>query len=142
MQKYSEITKRRKNLASNKIKFPENEYLYPPVADSSRLLVGCRREDYSASRIARAVEDCNAHLLNLNVTSMGGDNDSDERPGFADTDPKFPVVFNIRVSHRDTAGITRSLERYGYTVLEAQNARGADDDTIRERIDYFFRYFS
>ena len=32
--------------------FPENEYLYPAVADSSRLLVGCRREDYSASRIA------------------------------------------------------------------------------------------
>lgn len=142
MQKYSEITKQRKNLASNKIKFPENEYLYPPVADSSRLLVGCRREDYSASRIARAVEDCNAHLLNLNVTSLGGPGESDSQQTFADADQKFPVVFDIRVSHRDTAGIMRSLERYGYTVLEAQAPRGADDDTFRERIDYFFRYFS
>jgi len=141
MQKYSEITKQRKNLASNKIKFQENEYLFPPVADSSRLLVGCRREDYSASRIARAVEDCNAHVLNLNVTALGG-NESDGRPDAAESDPKFPVVFDIRVNHRDTSGIMRSLERYGYTVLEAQNARGADDDTFRERIDYFFKYFS
>lgn len=140
MQKYSEITKQRKNLASNKINFPENEYLFPPVADSSRLLVGCRREDYSASRIARAVEDCNAHLLNLNVTSMSGINESDDRTAFAEADSKFPVVFDIRVSHRDTAGIMRSLERYGYTVLDAQNARGADDDTLRERIDYLFKY--
>lgn len=128
-------------MASNKIKFQENEYLFPPVADSSRLLVGCRREDYSASRIARAVEDCNAHVLNLNVTALGS-NESDDRPDAAESDPKFPVVFDIRVNHRDTSGIMRSLERYGYTVLEAQNARGADDDTFRERIDYFFKYFS
>lgn len=142
MQKYSEITKQRKNLTSNKIKFPENEYLYPPVADSSRLLVGCMREDYSASRIARAVEDCNAHLLNLNVTKLGDGNDNYNQADSGDGDPKFPVLFDIRVSHRDATGITRSLERYGYTVLEAQNAHGADDDTFRERIDYFFRYYS
>ena len=58
-------------------KFPEHEYLYPPVADSSRLLVGCSREDYSASRIAHAVEDCDAHLLNLNVTSFNSGYDAD-----------------------------------------------------------------
>lgn len=127
-------------MASNKIKFPENEYLFPPVADSSRLLVGCRREDYSASLIARAVEDCNAHLLNLNVTSLGNTGDSGDDEAMAAADPKFPVVFDIRVNHRDTAGIMRSLERYGYTVLDTQNARGADDDTLRERIDYFFKY--
>ena len=41
--------------------------LYPVHEGASHLLLGCRRDDYSASRIARAVEDCDAHLLNLNM---------------------------------------------------------------------------
>ena len=100
-------------------KFPEHEYLYPPVADSSRLLVGCSREDYSASRIAHAVEDCDAHLLNLNVTSFNTGYDADTY--YADNS-KFPVVFDIRVSHRNADSIMRSLERYGYTVLDTEDA--------------------
>ena len=118
--------------------FPENEYLFPPVAESSRLLVGCRREDYSASRIAHAVEDCDAHLLNLNVTAFEpSDGDSD-----IDTvnDAKFPVVFDMRVSHRNAERISRSLERYGYTVLKTSSNERSDDDTLRRRIDEFFRY--
>ncbi|GFI14272.1 hypothetical protein IMSAGC008_01825 [Muribaculaceae bacterium] len=118
-------------------KFPEHEYLYPPVADSSRLLVGCSREDYSASRIAHAVEDCDAHLLNLNVTSFNSGYDADTY--YADNS-KFPVVFDIRVSHRNADSIMRSLERYGYTVLDTEDAPGADNDTVRERIDLFFKY--
>ena len=117
-------------------KFPEHEYLYPPVADSSRLLVGCSREDYSASRIAHAVEDCDAHLLNLNVTSFNSGYDADTY--YADNS-KFPVVFDIRVSHRNADSIMRSLERYGYTVLDTEDAPGADNDTVRERIDLFFK---
>ena len=117
-------------------KFPEHEYLYPPVADSSRLLVGCSREDYSASRIAHAVEDCDAHLLNLNVTS---NTVYDADTYYADNS-KFPVVFDIRVSHRNADSIMRSLERYGYTVLDTEDAPGADNDTVRERIDLFFKY--
>lgn len=118
-------------------KFPEHEYLYPPVADSSRLLVGCSREDYSASRIAHAVEDCDAHLLNLNITSFNSGYDADTY--YADNS-KFPVVFDIRVSHRNADSIMRSLERYGYTVLDTEDAPGADNDTVRERIDLFFKY--
>lgn len=112
------------------------------MPESSRLLVGCRREDYSASRIAHAVEDCNAHLLNLNVTSLQGEDmrhaDGYDPEEYADA--KFPVVFDIRVSHRDAAGIARSLERYGYTVLEAQNAAGVDDETLRDRLEMLFKY--
>ena len=118
-------------------KFPEHEYLYPPVADSSRLLVGCSREDYSASRIAHAVEDCDAHLLNLNGTSFNTGYYADTY--YADNS-KFPVVFDIRVSHRNADSIMRSLERYGYTVLDTEDAPGADNDTVRERIDLFFKY--
>ena len=121
-------------------KFPENEYFFPPVGESSRLLVGCRREDYSASRIARAVEDCDAHLLNLNVTSMGDSADAYDNMVSDATDGKFPVIFDIRVSHRNPSGVTRSLERYGYTVLDTCSADDSTDmDAARERIDQFFR---
>ncbi|MDE6684329.1 MAG: hypothetical protein K2J94_04020, partial [Duncaniella sp.] len=50
---------------------PSLERLFPPRDESSRLLVSCITSDYSASRIARAVEDADAHLLNLNVTTDG-----------------------------------------------------------------------
>lgn len=119
--------------------FPENDYLFPAVAESSRLLVGCRREDYSASRIAHAVEDCNAHLLNLNVTSMDNDKDYDI-DGDGISDGKFPVVCDIRVKHRNAEHISRSLERYGYTVLEATTSEKPDESTLRQRINEFFRY--
>ena len=122
--------------------FPENEYLFPPVAESSRLLVGCRREDYSASRIAHAVEDCNAHLLNLNVTSCDMAKDYDVSADEVEeiNEGKFPVVFDLRVSHRNAESISRSLERYGYTVLAANASDGGDDSTLRRRIDELFRY--
>ncbi len=119
--------------------FPENDYLFPHVDESSRLLVGCRREDYSASRIAHAVEDCNAHLLNLNVTAMDSDSGYDI-DGDGIPDGKFPVVCDLRVSHRNAEGISRSLERYGYTVLAASAPEKPDDSTLKRRIDELFRY--
>ncbi len=133
-------------MVSNNNKFPEEEYFFPPVEESSRLLVGCSREDYSASRIARAVEDCNAHLLNLNVTSMGDSRRGVGRSSEADdydvhSDAKFPVVFDLRVNLRNPGGVSRSLERYGYTVLSTCSADDdAVDDTARRRIDHLFRY--
>lgn len=101
--------------------------------------MGCRREDYSASRIAHAVEDCNAHLLNLNVTSSdqdtGYNNEEDDM-----SDGKFPVVCDIRVSHRNAESISRSLERYGYTVLMSTDSTPQDDSTLRRRINELFHY--
>lgn len=124
-------------MSPNSNKFPDDKYFFPPVEESSRFIVGCNREDYSASRIARAVEDCDAHLLNLNVTSMGAAA-PDDAEDFADA--KFPVVFDLRVNRRNTSGISRSLERYGYTVLDTFSADGVDADTARSRIDQLFRY--
>lgn len=124
-------------MSLNSNKFPDDIYFFPPVEESSRLLVGCNREDYSALRIARAVEDCDAHLLNLNVTSMGAPA-PDDSGDFADA--KFPVVFDLRVSNRNAAGIGRSLERYGYTVLGMRSSDTVDADTARSRIDQLFRY--
>lgn len=126
-------------MSAKQIIFTENEQLFPPVAESSRLLVGCSREDYSASRIARAVEDCNAHLLNLNVTSFGERKDYGELSDGGLSDGKFQVVCDLRVNHRSAAGVGRSLERYGYTVLGTSSA-DEPDDTTASRINELIRY--
>lgn len=118
-------------------KFRNDDYFYPPVEDTSRLLVGCSRADYSASRIARAVEDCDAHLLNLNVISMNGSRDYTDDTA---DEHRLPVIADIRVTHRNAAAVAKSLERYGYSVIDWESADAADDDTARERIDHLFRY--
>ena len=47
------------------------ETLTPPLPqEASELLLSCPPADYSASSIARAVEDCDAQLLALSVTGM------------------------------------------------------------------------
>ena len=104
--------------------------LFPQVEDSSRLTVCCPRFDYSASRIARAVEDCDAHLLNLNVTSAGA----------ANPFGSGEVAVEIRVSHRNASAVARSLERYGYRVVAVEHAQGADDPTMRDRVNELIHY--
>lgn len=105
--------------------------LFPFLDESSSLTVACHRADYSAGLIARAVEDCDAHLVNLNVTS---DN-------FRDADPTDDtVVIELRVNHRDPSSIVRSLERYGFRVLATDSADDADDEAVRRRLDEFLRY--
>lgn len=77
------------------------EALSPPLSpEASELLLSCRPTDYSASSIARAVEDCDAQLLGLSVTGMRDDSG-------------LPVIA-LRVNVRDASGVARSLRRYGY----------------------------
>lgn len=105
--------------------------LFPAVADWSALVVECEWIDYSASRVARAVEDCDAHLLNLNVTS-------------ANSLPDRTIV-EIRTDHRNPESIARSLERYGYRVTAMTSSASDDDadtsaDTARRRLGELLRY--
>lgn len=79
--------------------------LFPPSDEASELLVACRRADYSASVLARAVEDCDAHLLNLNLTGDKAPDGSDD------------LLVELRVGLRNAMGVARSLERYGFRVL-------------------------
>lgn len=104
-----------KELSAKDIKKLSIEQLFAPAADTSSLLVACDRRDYSASRLARAVEDADAHLLNLNVTSLR-----------ADDAPDGTVVVALRVGRRDALAVARSIERYGYDVLDFD---GDDDDS-------------
>ncbi len=98
------------------------ELLFPPNEDSCELSVVCSRADYSASRIAHAVEDCDAHLINLNVTSTPHCDDS--------------VSILLRIGLRNPAGVIRSLERYGYRVTAIHSCLDPlTDDSITERIN-------
>lgn len=93
------------------------ERLFPGNEEASRLTIECNRVDYSASAIARAVEDCNAHLINLNVTSQPA-----SKAG--------RVVVDLRVNHRNAQAVARSLERYGYLVTSTDNE---NDDPLTQR---------
>lgn len=120
--------------------FPQDELLFPPVEHWSRLLVSCRRRDYSASALARAVEDCDAHLLNLNVTSghrpaapaYGYDGDF-----MADADR---VTVDIRVDLRDISALSRSLLRYGFEIIGADGSDVHPDDS--SALENLLRYLS
>lgn len=99
-------------------RFPLNE-------DATELIVSTNPDDYSAARIARAVEDCNAHLLNLNVT--------DART------PDGNMIVDLRVNHRNGDHVARSLERYGYEVIEYNSADSLSIDTARDRVNEILR---
>jgi len=101
------------------------EELFPPVEESSALSVACFPINYSASKIATAVEDCDTHLLNLNLTS--------------ECLPSGEVVVDLRVGVRNPEGIARSLERYGYTVVRMPEGPLPDEDTMRERVNELLR---
>ncbi|MEZ3564220.1 MAG: hypothetical protein K1V72_07810 [Duncaniella sp.] len=106
---------------------PSIDRIYPPRQEASRLLVSCLPSDYSASRIARAVEDADAHLLNLNVTTDGERLDN-------------RVVTELRVSHRSPLAVARSLERYGYEVVDVEHDALADDPLAADRLNELMYY--
>ena len=93
------------------------EEFFPPLPESSYILIGTGRDDFMASRIARAVEDADANLLNMNVTIGASDSDRN--------------IVHLRVSHRDPGRVARSLERYGYNILRASDEDTPDADLAR-----------
>jgi ribosomal protein S11 len=88
----------------------------------------CRKEDYSASIVARAVEDCDAHLLNLNVTSQVTDSGD--------------MVVELRVGINNGESVARSLARYGYEVVKIEHNSVVDNDSMRRRIDELMHYIN
>lgn len=100
--------------------------LFPPVSDSCRLVMTCRKDDYAASIVARAVEDCDAHLLNLNITS--------------ELTEEGHMVVELRVGMNNGESVARSLARYGYEVVKIEHDSMVDDDTMRRRIDELMHY--
>lgn len=98
------------------------------MPEASTLVVACRRQDYSASVIARAVEDCDAHVINLNVLATSAEYDI--------------VQVALRIDHRNPASVARSLQRFGYEVVDMDIPDGydADTETARSRANELLRY--
>lgn len=90
------------------------------MEDASSLIVSCGPQDYSASVIARAVEDCDAHLVNLNV--------------LADATAAGDVKVALRVDHRNASAVSRSLQRFGYEVLQVESPEEYDPDAEQSRV--------
>lgn len=120
-----------KELTAKDIKNLTVDELFPPRPDASDMLVACPRDNYSASAVARAVEDADAHLLNLNVTALKVHPDDDTT-----------ILIALRVSRRDAASVARSLARYGFHTLDftTPDAVAADLDAARARAAELLRY--
>lgn len=100
-------------------------HLMPPRQEASVITVVCRPSDFSASALARAVEDSNAHLLNMNVTADKRDDGN--------------MTIELRTSLRHADATVRSLARYGFEVVASRSfpdedsAGGRLDETMRSR---------
>lgn len=92
--------------------------LIAPRDDSSVLLVECAPHDYSASALAHAVEDVDAHLVDL--------------ISHPTADGKLHVTLRVRTT--DPTQAAMSLERYGYRVIEAPHAPDIDNAILAERL--------
>lgn len=89
-----------------------------PRDDSSTIIMQTSPSDYSASRIAHAVEDADVHLVDLWTT-----------PGEGDL-----VNVTLRVRTSDPSGVVSSLERYGYEVMEVIEEETRNMETAIERL--------
>lgn len=89
-----------------------------PRDDSSVITVECAPYDYSASRIAHAVEDSDAHLVDL--WSLPAD--------------EGRMRVTLRVRRSDPTATVHSLERYGYDVVEAHGSRYEDAQLAASRL--------
>lgn len=103
------------------------DHFFPRIEEWSILTLACSQEDYSASRISRAVEDCDCHLLNLNITSS------------RHVETGWPLV-EIRVSAANAMSVARSLERYGFEIVDMQSSSAIQGTADTSRIEELLRY--
>lgn len=86
--------------------------------DSSVIALECASGDYSASRIALAVEGADVHLVDMcSSPSEGG---------------KIKILLRVRCN--DPSAVVRSLERYGYDVLWSYGSENIDSEQAAWRL--------
>lgn len=86
--------------------------------DSSIVEIECAPGDYSASRIAMAVEDTDTHLVDLWTTPGEGG----------------MLRVNLRVRRTDPGSVAHSLERYGYNVVSTSGESSVDAEATALRL--------
>ncbi len=97
------------------------ELLFPGGSmDYCEIIVAVRPDDFSSSKIAHAVEDCNVHLVNMNLTGV--------------RTPASELVVALRTSGANPMPVVHSLERYGFRVMTYSGTRNnSSDDESRRR---------
>lgn len=106
--------------AEHDVKSTRFSYLMPPREEASVLTVACRPENFCASELARAVEDSDAHLINMNVTERRLD---DGR-----------ITVELRTNRRNCDLTARSLERYGYEVISVDCGSDGESDFLNSTL--------
>lgn len=99
--------------------------MMPPRPESSQVSVTCTPAEYSASSLARAVEDADAHLLDLYTLPA----------------PHGNLKVVMRTSRTDPSPVIHSLRRYGFSVTESEGLTYSDQDRAAERLEELRRYF-
>lgn len=120
----------------------ELERLFPYSEDASTLVVSCPKHEYCASQLCRAIEDCDAHVLNLNIIDTGttGVSDGTGIPRLdIDYEDTPRTYIELRISHRNTDAAARSVARYGYTVEYTRDAVGTAKGDIDGRLESLMR---
>lgn len=83
---------------------------------------------FSASSVARAVEDADANLLDMLTSADPADGNR--------------LRISLRVSHADPSGVVRSLERYGYEVTSSSGVVNEDYDKARRHLSELELYLN
>lgn len=86
--------------------------------DCSVIEVECAPADFSASALARAVEDTDAHLVDMLSVPADGAN----------------IRITLRVRCEDPSAAAHSLERYGYAVTDVYGHENVDRIASVERL--------
>ena len=94
--------------------------------DCSLISLECDPGDYSASLIARAVEDADAHMVDLWSAPAA--------------DGKILVTIRVRLENPESA--VRSLRRYGYEVVEAIGGQRPSYQVERDRLSALQAYLN
>ena len=89
-----------------------------PRDDSSIVVVDTTPSAYSASSLSHAVEDADIHLVDL-WSSPGSDGN---------------IQVTLRVRTTDPSPVVASLERHGYTVVDATGVDYRDSEVAMERL--------
>lgn len=89
-----------------------------PRDDSSLITVECAPADYSASRLSHAVEDSDAHIVDL----------------WSSPAEHGKIRVTLRVRRTDPTPTVHNLERYGYEVVESSAGSYQDAEVAWERL--------
>lgn len=99
--------------------------MLPSRTDCSVIEVQCKPEQYSASLVANAVEDVDAHLLDLFTYPEQG---------------MLHVL--VRITHMNPSAAIRSLERYGFCFVNAFGSTNEDVELSNQRLEELMHYLN